>query len=122
MIILTHHTGEPHGILGALMVATFFQRKLSISSIVVWIERDFSKERLLCFMEEYYTGRWSPPGQTVAFYPPLIWGDIPAREAQIVTSEGKGHCLLAPFWQKRYHRAGPGTEKGFPTRFISSLL
>jgi len=56
MIIFTHHTGEPHGILGAQMAATFLQRKLSIPSIVVGIERNFSKERLLCFIDEYYAG------------------------------------------------------------------
>jgi hypothetical protein len=60
MIIFTHHTGEPYGILGAQVAATFFQRKLSIPSIVVGIERDFSKEQLLHFVDEYYEGRWSP--------------------------------------------------------------
>ena len=60
MIIFTHHTGEPHGILGAQVAATFFERKLSIPSIVVGIERDFSKERLLHFIDEYYSGKWRP--------------------------------------------------------------
>jgi len=54
MIIFTHHTGEPHGILGAQVAATFIQRRLSIPSIVVGIKRDFSKEQLFCFIEEYY--------------------------------------------------------------------
>jgi len=54
MIIFTHHTGEPHGILGAQVAATYFQRKLSIPSMVVGIERDFSKERLFRFIDEYY--------------------------------------------------------------------
>jgi hypothetical protein len=57
MIIFTHHTGEPHGILGAQVAATFFQRKLSIPSIVVGIERNFSKEQLLRFINQYYGGR-----------------------------------------------------------------
>lgn len=57
MIIFTHHTGEPHGILGAQVAATFFQQKLSIPSIVVGIERDFSKELLLRFIDEYYAGK-----------------------------------------------------------------
>jgi hypothetical protein len=57
MIIFTHHTGEPHGILGAQVAATFLHRKLSIPSIVVGIERDFSKERLLHFIDEYYAGK-----------------------------------------------------------------
>jgi hypothetical protein len=38
-------------------VATFFQQKLSIPSIVVGIERDFSKEQLLRFIDEYYAGK-----------------------------------------------------------------
>jgi hypothetical protein len=57
MIIFTHHTGESHGILGAQVAATFFQRSLSIPSIVVGIERNFSKERLLRFIDEYYARR-----------------------------------------------------------------
>ncbi len=57
MILFTHHTGEPHGVLGAQVAATFFERRLSIPSIVVGIERDFSKERLLRFIDEYYTGK-----------------------------------------------------------------
>jgi len=60
MIIFTHHTGEPHGVLGAQVAATFFGRNLSVPSIVVGIERNFSKERLLGFVDEYYTGKWSP--------------------------------------------------------------
>ncbi len=66
MIIFTHHTGEPHGILGAQVAATFLQRKLSIPSIVVGIERNFSKERLLHFVDEYYAGKWSPTGEALA--------------------------------------------------------
>jgi len=54
MIIFTHHTGEPYAVLGAQVAATFFQRNLSLPSIVVGIERDFSKERLLGFVDEYY--------------------------------------------------------------------
>src|SRR4030067_403444 len=57
MIIFTHHTGDPHGLLGAQVAATFFDRKLSIPSVVVGIERDFSKERLLRFVDEYYAGK-----------------------------------------------------------------
>ncbi len=57
MIIFTHHTGEPHGILGAQVAATFFQRKLSIPAIVVGVERTFSKERLFHFIDEHYSGQ-----------------------------------------------------------------
>jgi hypothetical protein len=62
MIIFTHHTGEPHGILGAQVAATFFNRKLSLPSIVVGIERNFSRERLLDFVDGYYSGKWTPEG------------------------------------------------------------
>ena len=57
MILFTHHTGEPHGILGPQVAATFLQQQLSIPSIVVGIERKFSKERLLRFADEYYSGK-----------------------------------------------------------------
>jgi len=57
MIIFTHHTGELHGILGAQVAATFFQRKLFIPAIVVGIQREFSKERLHRFIDEYYAAR-----------------------------------------------------------------
>jgi hypothetical protein len=42
------------------VAATFFSRKLSLPSIVIGIERDFSKERLLDFVDGYYGGKWSP--------------------------------------------------------------
>ncbi|MFB3886771.1 MAG: hypothetical protein ACE144_16200 [Thermodesulfobacteriota bacterium] len=57
MIVFTHHTGEPHGVLGAQVAATFFDRKLSIPSIVVGIERNFSRERLLGFINEHYAAK-----------------------------------------------------------------
>jgi len=57
MIFFTHHTGEPHGILGAQVAATFFDRKLSIPSIVVGIERSFSVDRLFRFVDEHYAGK-----------------------------------------------------------------
>ncbi len=60
MIIFTHHTAEPHSILGAQVAATFLERKLAIPAIVVGIERDFSKKQLLRFTDEYYSGKWSP--------------------------------------------------------------
>ncbi len=56
MILITHHTGESHGILGPQLTATFFQQKLSIPSIVVGIERNFSRENLFRFIDEHYTG------------------------------------------------------------------
>ncbi len=57
MLICTHHTGEPHGILGAQVAATYFSRRLSIPSIVVGLKRDFQKENFLAFAENYYQGK-----------------------------------------------------------------
>ncbi len=39
------------------MAATFLQRRLSMPSIVVGIERDFSRKGLLRFVNEYYAGK-----------------------------------------------------------------
>ena len=57
MIICTHHTGEPPGILGAQIAATYFTRHLSIPSIVVGLTREFLKEKFLSFVEEHYRGK-----------------------------------------------------------------
>ena len=57
MLICTHHTGEPHGILGAQVAATYFSKRLSIPSIVVGLKREFQKEKFLAFIEEYYQGK-----------------------------------------------------------------
>jgi hypothetical protein len=54
MIICTHHTGEPHGILGAQVASTYFTKRLGIPSIVLGLKREFHKEKLLAFVEEYY--------------------------------------------------------------------
>jgi len=86
MIIFTHHTGEPHGILGAQVAATFFQRKLSIASIVVGIERGFSREQLLRFIDEYYGGRWRPAGDPPSSVQRSYGGTSPA-------SVGKGRVV-----------------------------
>ena len=57
MLICTHHTGEPHGILGAQIAATYLSRRLAIQSIVVGLKRGFQIERFLAFVEEYYRGK-----------------------------------------------------------------
>lgn len=51
---MTHHSGEPHGILGAQLAASFFQKRLSLSSKVIGVERNFSKENLLQYLKDYY--------------------------------------------------------------------
>lgn len=57
MIFITHHTGEPHGILGAQLAATYFQQKLSLPTWVVGMKRDFSKEKLFHLIDEHYEGK-----------------------------------------------------------------
>ena len=57
MVLLTHHSGEHHGILGAQAAATYLTRNLSIPSIVVGLRRTFSEEHLLGFLDTYYEGR-----------------------------------------------------------------
>ncbi len=57
MLICTHHTGEPHGILGAQVAATYFSEQLGIPSSVVGLKREFQKEKFLAFIEEHYRGK-----------------------------------------------------------------
>jgi hypothetical protein len=57
MILITHYTGEPHGILGAQAACTYLTTYLNMPSIVVGIARQFSKELLLKFIESYYEGK-----------------------------------------------------------------
>ena len=57
MLVCTHHTGEPHGILGAQIASTYLSKRLAIPSIVVGIRREFRKEPLLAFIEQYYRGK-----------------------------------------------------------------
>jgi hypothetical protein len=57
MLIITHHTGELHGILGAQVAATYVTQRLGIPSIVVGITRDFEQEELLTFICKYYSDK-----------------------------------------------------------------
>lgn len=57
MILITHHTGAPHGILGAQLAGTYLSTYLNTPSIVVGIARQFSQELLLKFLDDYYEGQ-----------------------------------------------------------------
>lgn len=57
MILITYHSGQPHGILGAQLAASFFQKRFSLPSIVIGVERNFSKESLLYHIDNYYEGK-----------------------------------------------------------------
>lgn len=54
MLLITHHTGEPYGLLGPQIVATYLSRKLSLPTIVLGIKRGFNEGKLLEYIEEYY--------------------------------------------------------------------
>ncbi|OPY75628.1 MAG: hypothetical protein A4E65_03485 [Syntrophorhabdus sp. PtaU1.Bin153] len=54
MVILTHHTGESHSILGAQVAATYITRRLNIRSMVVGVKRGFSRDHLVEFLDEHY--------------------------------------------------------------------
>jgi hypothetical protein len=110
MIIFTHHTGEPHGILGAQVAATYLQQKLSIPSIVVGIERDFSKEKLLRFIDEYYAGE----EKVVAF------SHLCGRKGLIELAEELKQLSFTPFLggpQVRQDYEGEPEVDAYPHRF-----
>jgi hypothetical protein len=110
MIIFTHHTGDPHGVLGAQVAATFFDRKLSIPSIVVGIERNFSKERLLRFVDEYYAGK-----QKIAAFSHLCGRKDLIKLIQELKQEGFVTLLGGP--QSRQDYVGEPDTDSYPHRF-----
>src|SRR4030042_99423 len=110
MIIFTHHTGEPHSILGAQVAATFFRQKLSIPTIVVGIKRDFSKERLLRFIDEYYAGK----DRVVAFSHLCGRKDLIALVGGL-KKQGFTTILGGP-QAKQHYRGEPSTD-AYPHRF-----
>jgi hypothetical protein len=68
------------------VAATFFSRKLSLPSIVIGIERDFSKERLLDFVDGYYGEKWSPAGEST----------LSTERSRSATSRPKNREFLLP--------------------------
>jgi len=110
MIIFTHHTGEPHGILGAQVAATFFQQKLSIPSIVVGIERDFSKEQLFYFIDQYYTDE----EKIVAFSHLCGRKDIIGLIEEL---KQKGFITILGGPQARQDYVGEPDSESYPHRF-----
>ena len=110
MIFFTHHTGEPHGILGAQVAATFFDRKLSIPSIVVGIERSFSIDRLLRFVDEYYAGK-----QKIAAFSHLCGRKDLMKLIQELKQKGFITLLGGP--QSRQDYVGEPDTDSHPHRF-----
>jgi hypothetical protein len=110
MIIFTHHTGEPYGILGAQIAATFFERKLSMPSIVVGIKREFSKEQLLRFIDEDYAGK----DRVVAFSHLCGRKDLIALIGEL-KQQGFTTVLGGP--QTRQDYKGEPSTDAYPHRF-----
>ena len=110
MIIFTHHTGDPHGLLGAQVAATFFDRKLSMPSMVVGIERNFSKERLLRFVDEYYAGK-----QKIAAFSHLCGRKDLMKLIQELKQQGFITLLGGP--QSRQDYVGEPDTDSYPHRF-----
>jgi hypothetical protein len=110
VIIFTHHTGDPHGVFGAQVAATFFDRKLSIPSIVVGIERTFSKERLLRFVNEYYEGK-----QKIVAFSHLCGRKDLIKLIQELKQEGFVTLLGGP--QSRQDYVGEPETDSYPHRF-----
>jgi hypothetical protein len=54
MLIITHHTGEPHAILGAQIAATYMTRNLGVTTTVVGMAREFDDEKFLEFVSDHY--------------------------------------------------------------------
>jgi hypothetical protein len=110
MILFTHHTGEPHGILGAQVAATFFDQKLSIPSIVVGIERNFSKDRLFRLVDEYYAGK-----QKIAAFSHLCGReDLTGLIGEL---KQKGFVTLLGGPQSRQDYIGEPDSDTYPHRF-----
>jgi len=110
MIIFTHHTGEPYGILGAQVAATFFERKLSLPSIVVGVKRDFLKEGLFHFIDDYYTGK----DRVVAFSHLCGRKDLIALVGEL-KQQGFTTVLGGP--QARQDYVGEPSTDSYPHRF-----
>src|SRR4030042_4502145 len=110
VIIFPHHTGEPHGILGAQVAATFLERRLSIPSIVVGIEREFSKERLFRFIEECYAGK-----EKIVAFSHLCGRKDLIKVAQELKQEGFIPLLGGP--QARQDYCGEPEADSYPHRF-----
>ncbi|MCX7965462.1 MAG: hypothetical protein N2596_02405 [Syntrophorhabdaceae bacterium] len=54
MLIITHHAGDPHGLLGPQLVATFFSNHFNIHTYVVGVKRGFNERNLLSFLKDHY--------------------------------------------------------------------
>ncbi len=56
MLICTHHTGEPHALLGPQAAATYLSKCLDVPTMVVGLTREFNRDAFLAYVEEHYRG------------------------------------------------------------------
>lgn len=57
MFIITHHTGEPHGLLGPQVVATFLTARMKVPAKVIGVGRLFDMSALMHLLKDHYRGR-----------------------------------------------------------------
>ena len=53
MLLITHHTGGKHGLLGPQIVATYLSKKFDIPVMVIGLRRGFDEEGFLKFVHEH---------------------------------------------------------------------
>ena len=109
-MILTHHTGEPHALLGPQVAATFLSQRLSMPSMVIGIQRNFSKEKLFDFLKESYSGK----ERVVAFSHLCARKDL-LELAQELKNQGFFTILAGP--QARTDYFGEPETDLYPHRF-----
>lgn len=110
MIIFTHHTGEPHGILGAQAAATFFTRRLHVPTIVVGVQRDFDTEALFRFVEDHCRDK----PRTVAFSHLCGRKDLVALAEELKQRDFR---IILGGPQARADYYGEDDQTAFPHRF-----
>ncbi|MCS7280738.1 MAG: hypothetical protein NZ583_03815 [Desulfobacterota bacterium] len=57
MLLITHYSGEPCGLLGPQRVATYLSKLLSYPVIVIGLKRGFNFQKFLRYLEEHYRNR-----------------------------------------------------------------
>ncbi len=114
---MTHHSGESHGILGAQLAASFFQKRLSLPSKVIGVERNFSKEKLLQYLKDYYQGKES----IIAFSHLCGRRDLIELMKEL---KGKGFITLLGGPQAKQDYEGEPETDLYPHRFkgLKSIL
>ncbi len=110
MLLIVHHTGEPYGLLGPQMAATYISRRLSIPTFVLGVKRQFSEGEFFKFLKEHYIDK----EKIVLFSYHCGRPDI-IRIAETLKKMGYRTVLGGPQTQK--DMPGEGKLKGQKYRF-----